>query len=86
MSAWGLKNTNLTFIRREIRMLVFKYISQGLASVEYQSRQHHLSRIICSHRIPTTDGQIPACVQCFYRRIEFFFPNLLILFYFPDFS
>jgi hypothetical protein len=35
LSGWGLKNHNMMFVRREIRTLLFKYISQGDASAEY---------------------------------------------------
>jgi len=35
MILWGLKNSDVTFVRREIRSLLFKYIAQGDASVEY---------------------------------------------------
>jgi hypothetical protein len=34
--AWGLKNSNLTFVRREIRALLFKYINQGDAVLEFE--------------------------------------------------
>jgi hypothetical protein len=35
VAAWGLKNSNLTFVRREIRTLVLQYIQKGDALVEY---------------------------------------------------
>lgn len=35
MSVWGLKNSDLTFVRREIRGLLLQYISRGDAWVEY---------------------------------------------------
>jgi hypothetical protein len=35
LEAWGLKNSDVTFVRREIRTLLFKYIHQGDAVVEY---------------------------------------------------
>jgi hypothetical protein len=34
--AWGLKNSNMTFVRDEMRSLLFKYIDQGLAIVEFK--------------------------------------------------
>lgn len=34
LAAWGLKNYDMTFVRREIRTLVFKYIHRGDAVVE----------------------------------------------------
>ena len=34
LADWGLKNYDMTFIRREIRMLIFKYIHRGDAVVE----------------------------------------------------
>jgi len=35
MVAWGLENGDLSFVRREMRDLLFKYIKQGDAVVEY---------------------------------------------------
>lgn len=35
LEEWGLKNCDVTFVRREIRTLLFKYIHQGDAVVEY---------------------------------------------------
>jgi hypothetical protein len=35
LAAWGLKNGDVTFVRREIRTLLYKYIHQGDAVVEY---------------------------------------------------
>ena len=37
LAAWGLKNYNMTFVRRELRTLVFKYIHRGDAVVEYDT-------------------------------------------------
>lgn len=34
-SQWGLKSNDITFIRREIRTTLLRYISNGDASVEY---------------------------------------------------
>jgi hypothetical protein len=36
LAAWGLQNSDLTFVRRELRSLLLKYVSRGEASVEYQ--------------------------------------------------
>jgi hypothetical protein len=36
MAAWGLKNRDLRFVRHEIRTLLFKYINQGDAVVQFQ--------------------------------------------------
>jgi hypothetical protein len=36
MAAWGLKDKNLSFVRREITTLLFKYILEGEAVVEYR--------------------------------------------------
>lgn len=36
MVAWGLKNLDLTFVRFEIKTLLFKYILQGDAVVEFK--------------------------------------------------
>ena len=35
MVAWGLKNYDMTFVRHEIRTLLFKYIHRGDAVVEF---------------------------------------------------
>lgn len=35
LMAWGLKNSNLTFVRREIRSILLQYISRGDAVVEF---------------------------------------------------
>jgi hypothetical protein len=35
MAAWGLKNNNLTFVRRDLRTALYKYISRGEAVVEF---------------------------------------------------
>jgi hypothetical protein len=35
LMAWGLKNSNLTFVRRQIRSTLLQYINQGDAVVEY---------------------------------------------------
>ena len=35
LAAWGLKNYDMAFIRQEIQTLVFKYVHQGDAVVEY---------------------------------------------------
>lgn len=35
-SAWGLKNGDMKFLRLEIRTLLFKYLKQGDAVVEFQ--------------------------------------------------
>jgi Ulp1 family protease len=35
-TAWGLKGGNMKFVRREIRALLFKYINDGQAVVEYE--------------------------------------------------
>jgi len=35
-TAWGLKDGNVKFVRREIRALLFKYINEGEAVVEYE--------------------------------------------------
>jgi hypothetical protein len=35
-AAWGLKGGNMKFVRREIRALLFKYINEGEAVVEYE--------------------------------------------------
>lgn len=35
LSAWGLKNADMTFVRREITGLLLKYIGSGEASAEY---------------------------------------------------
>jgi len=35
LAAWGLKNSDMTFVRREIRTLLYKYVHQGDALVEY---------------------------------------------------
>jgi hypothetical protein len=35
LNAWGLKNSDMTFLRREIRSLLFQYISRGDAVVEF---------------------------------------------------
>lgn len=34
-NAWGLKNLDMTFVRREIAFLLLKYIDNGEAVVEY---------------------------------------------------
>lgn len=36
MNAWGLVNTDLTFIRHEMRTLLLEYINKGEALIEYQ--------------------------------------------------
>lgn len=38
MAAWGLQNSDLTFVRREIRTLLFKYINRRDAVVEFHWR------------------------------------------------
>jgi hypothetical protein len=35
MLAWGLKNSNMTFVRCEIASLLYKYVDMGDAVVEY---------------------------------------------------
>jgi hypothetical protein len=35
MVAWGLKNSNMTFVRREISSVLFKYVHRGDAVLEY---------------------------------------------------
>ena len=35
LAAWGLKNYDISFVHREIRTIIFKYIHQGDAVVEY---------------------------------------------------
>jgi len=35
-TAWGVKDRNIKFIRHEIRALLFKYINEGEAVVEYE--------------------------------------------------
>jgi hypothetical protein len=36
MAAWGLKNSDLMFVRHELRSLLFRYLSCGKALVEYE--------------------------------------------------
>jgi len=36
MAAWGLKNGDMSFVRREIMSVLFKYIREGNAVVEYE--------------------------------------------------
>jgi hypothetical protein len=33
--AWGLRNPDMTFLRREIRAILYKYIQNGDATVEF---------------------------------------------------
>ena len=35
LAAWGLKNYDMTFIRQDIRTLIFKYFHRGDVVVEY---------------------------------------------------
>ena len=35
LAAWGLEGSDITFIRRELVMTLFKYVSRGDATVEY---------------------------------------------------
>jgi hypothetical protein len=35
MEAWGLKNYDVTFVRREIRTILFEYVRRGDALVEF---------------------------------------------------
>jgi hypothetical protein len=35
LTAWGLKNSDMTFVRREIRSVLLKYIDRGDAVVEF---------------------------------------------------
>jgi hypothetical protein len=35
-TAWGLKGWSMKFVRHEIRALLFKYINEGEAVVEYE--------------------------------------------------
>jgi hypothetical protein len=36
MAAWGLKSFDVSFIRREIKALLLKYINDGDAIVEFK--------------------------------------------------
>jgi hypothetical protein len=36
ITGWGLKDSDLTFVRRELRTLLFEYINRGDAYVEYE--------------------------------------------------
>jgi hypothetical protein len=35
LTAWGLKNSDLTFVRRQIRSILLEYIDRGDAVVEF---------------------------------------------------
>lgn len=36
MAAWGLVNSDVAFVRRDLNGLLFKYIQNGDAVVEYE--------------------------------------------------
>ena len=36
MEAWGLKHYDVTFVRREIRTILFEYVRRGDAVVEFK--------------------------------------------------
>jgi hypothetical protein len=36
LAGWGLTSSNMTFIRHEMRALLFQYIDRGDATVEYE--------------------------------------------------
>ena len=41
LAAWGLKNSNMTFIHRELRTLLYKYVCQGEVVLEFNWYDHY---------------------------------------------